>query len=156
MQFIRIAILDASALLLLVTTDSRQHQMEKAMVPGLSRFATDVCLVESLGVLKRRWCAKEDTASEYANRAFDLVTQVGDGNRPIRLLKTDITNTQMFVECELLAQKHKIDILDALQIVSIRCAFKTFAGESEAVLWTADRDLDKAAVSEGIKSLLFA
>jgi predicted nucleic acid-binding protein len=145
MSYIRPILLDASAALKLVCPEPGSVAILRAFSGETSLHITDVCLIEALGVLKRKWIT-DGNLKAYHERSLQLTALT---KTKIRVLRTDITESETFAECERLSVKHKIDLIDALQLVSFQRALAVFTGESTPKLLSADRDLYRAARAEG-------
>jgi predicted nucleic acid-binding protein len=152
----KFAVLDSSALVKLAVPESGANGLLTILSKGVRPYVTDVSLIETMGVLKRRWVQSKpkeraDEFRRYHDRAYLVLTLLRGGT--LKHVPTIDMIADSQPECERLSRKYEIDMLDAFQLVSIKQAFelKIYAGESAPFLISADRNLSIAARNEGIK-----
>jgi predicted nucleic acid-binding protein len=114
---------------------------------------TSLCFAEALGVLKRKMARKELSREQYFGACYLLIAHLTGAPLRLHLDDTININLETFTEAETLAQKHELDLSDALQIITVKHGkFKKWANESKTVLATADGDLEKAAEKEDLRA----
>jgi predicted nucleic acid-binding protein len=136
---------DASALVKLVVEENGTSELRPLNAHEVF-YTTLLCFSEALGVLKTcRWKKKRLSQEQYlgaANRLRGLVT-----SGCIKFVEyADLTVPQIFYATADLSDDHRIDLSDALQIVSVQQSHLV-----DAILITADKGLAKAARKEGIQ-----
>ena len=114
--------LDASAAVKLVVTEKTGSENVRAYFANRSGFLmTSLCLVEALGVMKRKWLKKEIPQDQYFSACYVLLSHVRE--RPGRRIKIDeieLTDPDTFMRAEELSRLYNLDLSDSLQIVSIK------------------------------------
>jgi len=139
--------LDASCLVKLVVRETASDRIREFINIHTSFYTTPICFAEALTVLKRKWSRKEIDTEEY----FDATGKLVFGK--VEIEDIGLANPLVHGEVQLLAQKHTLDLSDALQLVTIRRGRnKVFGPDSASVLITADCSLAIAATSEGIRT----
>jgi len=150
--YVKVHYLDASALVKLLVDEIGSAPLKEYFNNSHVFRMTSLCFAEALGVLKTKYLyRKEITEKGYLNRSNLLTVYLREGR--IKLDEVSLTDPAMFEEVEAIVKKYKIDVSDALQIVTIQKGrFKSFVDESQSLLITADEDLAEAARSEGLKT----
>jgi predicted nucleic acid-binding protein len=141
----RTNLLDASALVKLVTTEDRSDKIRKYLETELGWYTTPFCFYEALGVLKVKYIYRTQlTEDEYQKASFRLMARY---RATAKIYDLDLTDPVIFTYVQSIASNNKIDLSDAFQIASIvkGCPF---AGDSRTVLITDDGDLARAARHE--------
>lgn len=141
--------LDASAAVKLVLKEDGCEKVRDYFATKRGGYwITDVCLVEALSVLKRN--KKKLGQSSYLGRCFMLISYIRNGR--IEIVETQLQKISIWNKTEKLVKKYdKIDVSDALQIVTIQTHFtKNFCEDSKTILMTADSELANAARNEGL------
>ena len=151
---IKVHYFDASALVKLVADDAdealgrdalRKYHHEHAH-PG---YTTSFCFAEALGALKNKCLRKKITQSEYLEVVNKLLRVVANTFQTDELPTLDPTVQKEF---QRLVSTYQLDFVDCLQIVTVlKGRFRIFDGPSKSILITADRELAKAARSEGVR-----
>jgi predicted nucleic acid-binding protein len=142
--------LDASAAGKLVLKEHGADRLLKHFNPTGSFFIASLCLFEALGVLKRMMLKKEIVRDHYFRCCFLLLTYVN--RKRLRIDEPEISSYETFRKAEKLARQYSLDLSDALQPVGLKYGrFSHFVQESKPVLITADRALEAAARSEGLR-----
>jgi hypothetical protein len=150
----RPAFLDACAAVKLVL---KENLLEKAHArllkyfnPAGSFFLSSFCFFEALGVLKRKMLKGKIERDRYFKCCYMLL--VYKQQHRLRIDDPDISNFQQFRLAKQFAEKHSLDLSDALQIVSLTHGWLShFVQESKPVLITVDAGLESAARSEGLR-----
>lgn len=150
--------LDASALVKLVIAEDHAEKL-RAYCGRALLATTSLCFGEALGVLKRKW-KKGKSHERLSQEAYlaaceDLFARIRNGSLEIEdtpLLSGKPRELRAnFERIEKLAQRHSLDISDALQLLTLRSGtYSKLEGTARASLVTADRDLARAARAEGM------
>jgi predicted nucleic acid-binding protein len=150
-QYIKTRYLDASALVKLVI-DEQDCAPLRSFFQSNSHFcSTSLCLAEALGVIKSKWAYKHISEEKYFQATRELITNAW-GNK-IEIDNLDVFSPEGLSPVEALAQKHKLDLSDALQIHTIlRGTYSALGPNSASILITADAKLASAANAEGIRA----
>ena len=138
--------LDASALVNLVIAEDHAEKL-RAYCRRALLATTSLCFGEALGVLKGKWTHHRLTQEEYLAACEELFAHVR--NNTLEIEDTPIFSRTLYDEVEKLAQKHSLDISDALQLLTLRSGtYSRLEGSARASLVTADRKLANAAKAE--------
>lgn len=148
--------LDASALVKLVAEDPDEESGRDAFRKyywshTASLYATSYCFTEALSVFKGKYLHHKITEDQYIEcvRKFIRLT-VGANLRvgnEVSILLPEVAD-----EAERLIKAHKIDFLDAFQLVTIlHGPFQVLGPNSKSILITADEGLAKAARAENVR-----
>lgn len=149
-QAVKMRYLDASALVKILVNESDRQPVHDFFNSNINFCATTLCFAEALGVLKGKWEHKQLSDDEYFSVTRDLVIDAW-GNR-IELDDVGLVNPTVHREVEMVAQKHGLDLSDALQLVTIlRGRYSVLARDSASILITADRKLATAATEENVR-----
>jgi predicted nucleic acid-binding protein len=148
---VRVHYLDASALVKLIVDEPNNSRLKEYFNKSHVFRMTSLCFAEALGVLKVKYLyRKEITEKGYLRRSYLLTVYLREGR--IKLDEVPLTDATTFDDVEEIVKKHQIDVSDALQIVTLKKGrYRSFVGESQSLLITADADLAKAARSEGLQ-----
>lgn len=151
---IKVHYFDASALVKLVADDPdeepgrgilRRYHREHAH-PG---YTVSFCVAEALGALKLKFLRQKISETEYLKYVKDLIRVVGNTFQTDEL---EILAPIAGSEFERLVTKHRLDFVDCFQIATLKHGkYRIFEGPSKSILITADRNLAKAARSEGAR-----
>ena len=141
---------DASALVKLFVPEQGSEYLHAFMKVNTTFYSTSFCFAEALSVLKRKHLLTKDhdciDRETYLKALKDISIWIGTiiriddvpfGKNPIGI----------FREAEGLINKYDIDMIDALQIITIRKGIIALEGK---LLITADKGLEKAAQGEGV------
>lgn len=144
--------LDASALVKLVVREEHSTRVRSYVFePSHSwRICTSYCFIEGMTVLKTKWRKSELSERAYIAKSRQLVRLVKD--ETICMVQSDFPGRSSFPEAERMVKSHGIDLLDAFQLISVRDSWEQLAKASKPLLITADRDLARAAIQEGLLS----
>ena len=114
-------------------------------------FATSLCLCEAIGVFKAKYLYKKQlTQEEYVTTIKKFISDTVGGK--LQIDELPLLSPKLVDEAERLMMKHGLDFVDCAQIVTIlHGRFSVLGAESKSVLITADKDLAKAARSEGAR-----
>lgn len=146
--------LDASALVKLVIAED--HSDKLRCYCGRALLATtSLCFGETLGALKAKWTHKHLTQETYLAACEKLFAHVRNGTLEIEDVPLLSGDPQVlrdnYEKIEKLAQKHSLDISDALQLLALQSGiYSKLEGTARASLVTADRKLACAAKAEGM------
>jgi predicted nucleic acid-binding protein len=145
-EFFHVIYLDASAALRLVLREPGFENLRKCLHLRGSQMTT-LCFAEALGVLKRKWQRRQLSDEQYLGCCYLLL----HGCR-ITLEDTGLEDRQTFMQASRIARKHKLDLSDALQLLTVKYGkFRQLVAESKTLLITADGDLASAAKAEGLR-----
>jgi predicted nucleic acid-binding protein len=146
-RHLKVSYLDACAAVKLVSRERGSNHLN-AYFANHSFFITAFCFFEALGVLKRK---KEISRNQYFRACYLLIAYL-EWQR-IRIDdEPKIDSVKTFMRALKLAEKHGLDLSDALQLLSVKHGkFCKLAKESKTVLVTSDRALAKAAKTEGLR-----
>jgi predicted nucleic acid-binding protein len=149
MAWAKVRYLDASALVKLVV-DEGDHELLRAFFAANTNFAaTSLCIAEALGVMKAKWAHKRLAQDQYLAATRTLVLA---STRKIEVDNIDLFTPEGLAAVEALAQRHSLDLSDALQLQTILSGRYSHLGPNSAsVLVTADAKLASAAAVEGIR-----
>jgi len=150
-----VSYLDASAAVKLVLEEpgfeNLRNYLHRRSGPRGGFHITSLCFAESLGVLKRKRQRGEISDKQYRGKCYLLVAYC---SRPARITLEDtgLENRETFMKATQIASKHKVDLSDALQLLTVKYGkFRHLVAESKTLLITADRDLASAAKAEGLR-----
>ena len=143
--------LDASVMVELVVDEEYSDRVRSYVFePSQSwRLCTSHCFSESLNVLKAKTNRKDlsDRAYIASSRRLFRLARMGD----VKVVHMDVHCINGFAEAERLVKLHKIDFIDAFQLISIKVSWPQLAPPSHPLLVTADDKLSKAAKKESIR-----
>ena len=146
---------DASALVKVYSRESgskvvRDYFLRRAP----ARYTTPFCFYEALNILKSKWKYQgKMSETQYHKAASDLVIWYSRARVTRNLNDVDLTAPDVLRVVQGVAQKHSLDLSDALQIVSVKFGpLSHLVNESQTVLVTADRGLAYAARAEGLRA----
>lgn len=147
--------LDANCLVKLVVTESDSSALRNYFFGnGVVCATTTFCFHEALSVLKSKWINRNrpDSISEetYLAACQDLCASVEDQN--IQLEEILIADRKTFDESERLVQAHKIDMSDALQLVTLKRGMFSRLDAGNPVLITEDKGILEAARKEKLRA----
>lgn len=117
-------------------------------------YTNNLCLAETFSILKVKHFGtgkrRQISLDGYLCVANLLTTMVE--HRTLHIIDDDLSNRAFFNRAEEIVRKHKIDLIDAMQIVSIKHGkYSSLTGKSVSMLITADSALAKAARAEDIE-----
>jgi predicted nucleic acid-binding protein len=151
---IKVHYFDASALVKLAANDPdegpgrselRRYHREHAH-PG---YTVSFCVAEALGALKLKFLRQKISETDYLKYVKDLIRIVCN---TFQIDELEILSPVVSGEFERLVAKYKLDFVDCLQIATLKHGkYRIFDGPSKSILITADRELAKAARSEGAR-----
>lgn len=149
---VRANCLDASAIVKLYSNEDGSDILTEYIKNDPAYYTTPFCYFEALNVLKVKWLyRKEISQEEYRKATFSLTVWFSHVAR--RVKDIDFTSPTVFRKVQRIANRYKIDLSDAFQILSVKEGyFSHLTGESTTILVTADEKLASAAKKEGIKS----
>jgi len=142
--------LDASAAVKLVITERGSDHLHAYFANRSGFFITSLCLFEALNVLKRKMHKREISRKQYFDGCWLLLTYLR--TKRIRIDEPEISSLEIFERAEKLANLHRIDLSDALQLVGLKHGrFCKLDKESKSLLITADQPLANAAKTQGLR-----
>jgi predicted nucleic acid-binding protein len=150
-EYISHDLADASAVIKLVLNEADSTAVRVRFDQKGCFYVSSFCLAEALNVLKRKWLRKEIHDQQYFGACYLIMAYVRTNNIRIEnRLEEDLkTNSD---EAENLARRHSLDIIDALQIATLKHGpLSFFTAESKTTFITADKNLAQAATIEGLK-----
>jgi len=150
MDYHRIHYLDASVLLKLVIKEKGTEAIENYMTSEYTStfYTTSLCFAEALGELKSKYLNKEIDQETYFRSGDVLRVCINDR---IKLADVNISSDTVFKEVEDIARQHRLDIVDAYQIVTVMKDYFSKFSYARPFLITADSDLAKAAREKGLR-----
>ena len=150
-SYVKASHLDASAAVKLVSEERGSEHIRNYFGNRAGFFITSLCLAEALGVLKRKMVHAELSEEQYFAACWLLLGSLRRPSR-IRVDEIELSSLDTFAKAEEIARRHKLDLSDSLQVVSVKYGkFSHGVQESKTVLITADRDLASAAKTEGLR-----
>jgi predicted nucleic acid-binding protein len=106
-------------------------------------------VAEALGALKLKFLRGKISETHYQKCVRNLIRIIGN---TFQIDELDVLLPFVGNEFERLATKYKLDFIDCLQIATLKHGkYRIFEGPSKSILITADRELAKAARSEGAR-----
>jgi predicted nucleic acid-binding protein len=147
----RVDFFDASALAKVFSDEPGSDIVRDYWHSRATKYTTPFCFYEAMNVLKGKWKYKNTlTITQYLDAAFKLTAWYGASSSEITDL--DFTDPLTFAETKKLAERSRLDLSDAFQIMSVkRGYFSVLANDSATVLVTADTELAEAARVEGLR-----
>ena len=140
--------LDASAAVKLVARELASDVVREYFEAGGPFYITYPCVVEVLSVLKaKHFYRGELTQEQYSHATYGFLAHLR-GRLNIR--GPALENGAVFWDAEELARRHNLDIIDALQLFTVK--FSGGVGPSSPLLITADKNLAKAARAEQLNT----
>ena len=143
--------LDASAAVKLVLQERGSEQLRSHLPDRPSFYITSVCLAEALGVFKRKRLRDEISEKQYLTACHLLLGYLRNPPR-IHVDEIELSSVDIFAKAEEIARRHKLDLSDSLQLVSVKHGrSSSFIPGFKTVFITADRALASAATAEGLR-----
>jgi predicted nucleic acid-binding protein len=145
---------DASILVKLFIDEPGSNEARELLGKGTCQ-TTRYCQYEAYGVIKRKWKKKEIDDEKYFHAIYIMSSFFRD--KRIKLVENSLENLDDLREAQRLVAQYprKVDLSDALQIVSMKKGFfRLLGGESRPVLATVDEKLAKVAKEEGLKAVV--
>ena len=150
---------DASALVKLVLQEPGSRKASQLKHDARRVYTSWILVAEALGVLKRLWLRKQIDDRGYTKAVYVLLRFLRLGS--IEPVDIEIRNGHPKLvthEADLIDMKTRhpnLDAADMFQLVVIRDSWlKYYAGQSATKLVTADKNLEVAAKSESIPTVL--
>ena len=152
--------LDASALIKLILDIPDEKPGHKEINeffinnPG-PFFTTSLCFSETLGTLKRKFLKKEISIDKYLNSAEKLFINVSGPSPKIKIdNKLPIDSKELFENAAKLVNNYKIDLIDAMQIMTVmKGIYYVLVEKNKPLFITADKDLAEAARKESMQNV---
>ena len=138
----KVNFIDTSALVKGLVKEPGSELIQKLIEEGPPLYTTELCVGETLGVLKSKFLRSELSKDGYFATVFYFTSLLRSTSLNVK--SVPITDQNIFFEAEELGKKHDIDMADALQIVNLQ----HFGLESRLI--TADQGLAAAAKSVGL------
>jgi predicted nucleic acid-binding protein len=152
---VRTVLLDASALVKCYIDEDHSGEIRAYLKDHPNWYTTPFCLFEALGVLKRKYSAKEIALDAYHMAGREMLAEYEARSRDNPGIESFV-NPLVFSHVEALCRKYpKIDFSDAFQILSVKGKDSVRWGDSRPMLITADCELAKAVEKEGLEVKLF-
>lgn len=150
-QATRADFFDASALVKVFTDEPFSGVVRTYWHSRPTKHTTPFCFYESLNVLKAKHRNRGQlTETEYLKAAFELTAWYGASSKQVRDLSFE--DPQTFAQTRGLAQRHKLDLSDAFQVMSVKQGYYSrLVNDSRTVFVTADVQLARAARAEGLR-----
>jgi uncharacterized protein len=149
-RYIKASHLDASAAVKLVLQERGSEQL-RSYFANASFYITSVCLAEALGVFKRKRLRDEISEKQYLTTCYLLLGYLRNPPR-IRVDEIELSSVDTFTKAEEIARRHKLDLSDSLQLVSVKHGRSSSCVPGfKTVFITADRALASAAKGEGLR-----
>lgn len=113
-------------------------------------ITTQLCFAETLGALKVKLTHRLLSREKYLDACAELMAHLKE--QTLEIHDIGISESSTFDDVERIASKHKLDVSDAYQLVTLnRGFFSTLHGDSKTILITADKELAAAARIEGLR-----
>jgi predicted nucleic acid-binding protein len=152
-HWFHVSYLDASEAVKLVVPESGFENLLNYFQPPSPRggfLITTLCFAEALGVLKRKWQRRQLEDEQYLGCCYLLVEYCA--SHRVTLEESGLKDRQTFMQAARIAREHKLDLSDALQLLTVKHGkFRHSVDESRTLLITADSGLAAAAVAEGLR-----
>ncbi len=154
-QSVKVKYLDASALIKLVVNEHDSSLIREYFSNNTNFCTTSFCLTEALGRIKGLWTKGKKggvklTIDQYFNATRTLI--IDTWGEHIKIDELELYNPSIHTDVENMARKYKIDLSDALQLITIKKGrYSVLASDSKSILITADGPLANAAETEGIR-----
>lgn len=146
--------MDASALVKLFVEEEGSDTVRNYFNNKTTFCTTSICFAEALGALKRKYEKRKITQEVYLKACNQLVAHIS--LKAIELDDIGITDRRTYWKVDKTAEKHNLDISDALQILTLKEGyFSKLAGKSRPILITADSKLAEAARQEKLRVWYF-
>jgi predicted nucleic acid-binding protein len=150
-RYIKASHLDASAAVKLVLQERGSEHLSSYFAKRAGFYITSVCLAEALGVFKRKRLRDEISEKQYLATCYLLLGYLRSPPR-IRMDEIELSSLDTFAKAEEIARRHKLDLSDSLQLVSVKHGRSSSCVPGfKTVLITADRALASAAKAEGLR-----
>jgi uncharacterized protein len=150
-RYVKASHLDASAAVKLVLQERGSEHLSSYFANRAGFYITSVCLAEALGVFKRKRLRDELSEKQYLATCYLLLGYLRSPPR-IRVDEIELSSVDTFAEAEEIARRHKLDLSDSLQLVSVKHGRSSSCVPGfKTVLITADRALASAAKAEGLR-----
>ena len=146
---LRASFLDASFLAKVFAAEPHSDIAREYFRAASTKYTAPFCFYEALNVLKSKWKFRGQLSKEqYFDAALQLTAWYSSSAQPDDL---DFSNPTVFAEARGIAQRHDLDLSDALQILIVKEGyFSSLAAGSRTLLVTADAGLVSAAKAEGV------
>ena len=149
-RYIKASHLDASTAVKLVLQERGFEQLRSYFATA-SFYITSICLAEALGVFKRKRLREEISEKQYLTRCHLLLGYLRSPPR-IHVDEIELSSVDTFTKAEEIARRHKLDLSDSLQLVSVKHGRSSSCVPGfKTVFITADRALASAAKAEGLR-----
>ena len=150
-RYIKASHLDASAAVKLILQERGSEYIKNYFANRAGFYITSLCLAEAFGVFKRKRLLGELSEEQYFTTCYLLLGYLRSPPR-IHVDEIELSSLDTFAEAEEIARRHKIDLSDSLQLVSVKHGRSSSCVPGfKTVLITADRALASAAKAEGLR-----
>jgi predicted nucleic acid-binding protein len=150
-RHIKASHLDASAAVKLVLQERGSEHIRSYFANRSGFYITSICLAEALGVFKRKRLSDELSEKQYLTACYLLLGYLRSPPR-MRVDEIELSSLDTFAEAEEIARRHKLDLSDSLQLVSVTHGRSSSCVPGfKTVLITANRALASAAKTEGLR-----
>jgi hypothetical protein len=123
----------------------RQYYLSNGLM-----YTSTFCVAECFSAFKLKWLRKRISLEEYLRYIHEFY-RLGVGHK-LQLDDLEMLAPQFRSEAERLMNVHRIDFVDAVQIVTLmKGRYQHLVEGSQSILITADRALAKAARTEGAR-----
>jgi predicted nucleic acid-binding protein len=148
METISTHLLDANALVRLVAEEIDNQALREYFTHHRVFWTTSFCFAKALGLLKAMHNRQLISRGGYQSACDELLTHLR--NRSIRIEEVEIAKKSVFEEVEAVAEAHSLDLIDALQIVTLKRGFSSKTRrEGKTMLITDDTDVADTVRSSG-------
>src|SRR6266516_1177837 len=150
-RYIKASHLDASAAVKLVLQERGSEHFRSYFAYRAGFYISSVWLAEALGVFNSKRLCDEIAEKQYVTTCSLLLGFLRTPPR-IHVDEIELSSLDTFAEAEEIARRHKIDLSDSLQLVSVKHGRSSSCVPGfKTVLITADRALASAAKAEGLR-----
>lgn len=150
-NYIKTCFIDTSALIKLYLEEKGSKELRDFL--GSSRiikYTMTYCIGEFFGIIKAKLKRREICNDKYLKISYELMGDLRTNKYQLEQL--DITKFDIFIKVESFCEKYKnFDIVDSLQLITLKEGFLSKLGESKPLFITADSKLAEAAKKEGLK-----
>jgi predicted nucleic acid-binding protein len=148
MATVRASFFDASAMLKRYIDEDKSDVLRRYWDMEPTRFTSSFCFYEALTRLKAHFRRRDPNG--YKKSTVDLCAWFSAMLRQTPEL--NFTSPEVFFNASRLAEKHALDLSDALQILTLQEGYYSrLINNSRTILVTADRSLVRAARAEGLR-----
>ena len=150
-NYIKTCFIDTSAFIKLYLEEEGSKELHAFLESSrIIKYTMTYCIGEFLGIIKAKLKRREISNDKYLSISYALMADLR--NNTYQLEQSDITNFDIFNKVESFCKNYaNFDIVDSLQLITLKEGFLSTLGESKPLFITADSKLAEAAKKEGLK-----